>query len=108
VKGQTQVITVTVKTQDGAASSVVGTNLYFTAQDDKGTVVIAKLSTDGIVVKDGPGGIFTVTLTSTDTELAPGRYRYDIWVEFPVSPPVRNPVVKAADMIIEDAITQFA
>lgn len=42
-----------------------------------------------------------------DASLPAGCYVYDVWVEFPGTPPVRYPVVKKAELVVESAIVEF-
>jgi hypothetical protein len=108
VRGQTKVLQMTVKTCEGAAASLGGATIYFTARDGDGAVVIRKKSPDGIEITDEAKGKATITLSSTDTDIDQGCYRYDVWVEFAGTPPIRHPVVKGAEMVIEASYADFS
>lgn len=108
VQQQTKVLLVTVKTREGKIAPLVGATIYMTVRDGVGgTVLITKTSGDGIEVTCPELGQATITLTTEDTDIATGCYRYDIWVEYPTDPPTRHPVVKNAELIVEAAITDF-
>jgi len=109
VQQQTKTLLVTVKTSEGAAANLNGANLYMTVRDKiGGTVVIMKTSGDGISITCADDGQATITLSTIDTDIPKGCYYYDIWTEHPqTSPPIRHPVVKHAEMIVEPAITDF-
>ena len=48
------------------------------------------------------------TLNINDTaQLEAGTYRYDVWIEFPGDPPVRQPVVQYAEIHVSDSVTEF-
>jgi len=108
-RGQTKVLLITVKDQEGRPASLSGATIYFTARRDyTSDVVIEKNSPDnGIEITDAAKGEAVITLSSTDTEVQRGTYRYDCWVEFPGTPPIRHPVVKYADLCVEDRLTTF-
>ena len=109
VQQQTKTFIVTVKTAENAAANLTGANIYMTVRDSVGgTVLITKSTADDILITCAEGGEATITLTTVDTDIDTGCYVYDIFVEFPqTSPPVRYPVVKHAELIIEPAITRF-
>jgi hypothetical protein len=109
VKGQTKVLHVTVKTCEGKAASLNGATLYFTARESPGATVLISLTSpsNGIDITDAAAGKATVTMSSTDTDLDVGCYYYDLWVEFPGTPPIRHPVVKKAELIIEPSLANF-
>lgn len=109
VKGQTKVLKITVKTCDGAPASLAGATLYMTTRlDASSTAVIQKSGTNGFQITDSAKGLATLTLSSTDTNIARGCYYYDIWVVFDGTPPIRHPIVKNAQFIVEDSITSFS
>jgi len=94
VQQQTKTLLVTVKTSEGAAANLNG--------------AIMKTSGDGISITCADDGQATITLSTIDTDIPKGCYYYDIWTEHPqTSPPIRHPVVKHAEMIVEPAITDF-
>lgn len=112
-RAQTKVFDLTVKTKSGAPASLSGATIYFTVSTGPGaTPIIAKIGTeavpDGIEFIDPVNGIARITLSSTETDIAPGCYRYDIWVSYPGSPPERQCVVGNAEFRIEASITSFA
>ena len=109
VQHQTKTLIVTVKTSEGAAANLANATLVMTVRDKVGgTVFITKTTDDDIAITCPEGGQATITLTTNDTDLPTGCYLYDIWVIYPqVNPPVRHPVVKHAEMIVESSISEF-
>ena len=107
-RGQTKVLTIQVKTKEGKCANLTGATIYFTVRENAtGPVLIGLISPVGIEITDAPNGKATITVDSDLTDIAKGCYRYDIWVEYPGSPPERHCVVKFAEFIVEDAITTF-
>jgi hypothetical protein len=109
VRGQTKVLDVVVKTCEGRLASLDGAVLYFTVRADVGGAVTfrCKSPDDGIEIKNAVEGEATITISSTKSDIAPGCYAYDLWVEFPADPPIRHPVVKKADLTIEASLADF-
>lgn len=111
-RAQTKVFDLTVKTKDGAPANLSGATIYFTAATGPGaTPIIAIIgteadATDGVEFIDAANGKVRITLSSTQTDVEPGCYRYDIWVEFPGDPPDRQ-CVASGELRIEPAITTF-
>ena len=109
VRGQTKVILVTVKTAAGRVAQLGAASLFFTLRKGASTtVLIAKKSGDGIEVTDAESGEATITLDITDTDLAAGEYRFDVWVTFPATetePEVRQPVVRFAQAYVTESLT---
>ena len=110
VQQQTKTLLVTVRTSEGASASLNGANLYMTVRDKiGGNVVITKSTDDDISITCADDGQATITLTTSDTDIPTGCYIYDIWCSYDnISPPVRHPVVKHAEMVVEPAITDFS
>lgn len=110
VNGQTKVLHVTVKTCEGKAASLNGATLYFTVREEVGSAVLMSLKSpdEGIEITDAAAGKATVTMSSTQTEIPTGCYFYDLWLEFPGTPPIRNPVVKKAELVIEPSLADFS
>lgn len=107
-RGQTKVLTVAVKAREGTCANLNGATIYFTVRESTtGPVIIGLISPDGIEITDALNGKATITIASDLTNIDKGCYRYDIWVEYPGSPPERHCVVKFAEFIVEDAITAF-
>lgn len=108
VSGQTKVLEVTVKTCEGAAASLLNGTMYFTVRDDVGGTVLVQLYSpdNGVTITDAGAGLATITIPS-DSALTSGCYVYDVWVEFPGTPPVRYPVVKKAELVVEPAVVSF-
>lgn len=84
-RGDTKALQITFTESDGSALDITGYKVYFTVRE-RGTLVnlptnedttaeIAKVIT---VFDDAVGGICTIELSKTDTELTPKKYRYDI------------------------------
>lgn len=109
VQQQTKTLLVTVKTSEGAVANLNGAKLYMTVRDKiGGTVIITKTTDDGISITCAEDGQATITLSTIDTDIPSGCFYYDVWVEYPqTDPPIRHPVVKHAEMIVEPAITDF-
>lgn len=110
VRGQTKVLHVTVKTHEGKVASLNGAKLYFTARESPGSTVLISLTSpdNGIQITDAANGKATVTMSSSDTDLDVGCYWYDLFVEFPGTPPIRHPVVKKSELVVEPAIVSFS
>ena len=111
-QGQTKTIELKVQTKDGRPANLSGSTIYFTAASKPGaTPVIAKIGSEatpgGINFTDPANGIAVITLTSVETSVPTGCYRYDIWVEYPGCPPERQCVVHSAELRIESSITVF-
>lgn len=105
---ETKTLSVTVTTDTGRPASLSGAKLYFTARPHpQGDVVITKTIDDGIEVTDAAKGIALITLSTEDTDLPSGQYRYDVWVEMPGTPPKRYPVIRFAELLIEDSVHTF-
>jgi len=110
VRGQTKVLDVVVKTCEGHFASLNGATLYFTVREEVGGSVLIRLKSpdEGIEITDAANGEATITISSTDSDLTPGCYFYDLWVEFPGTPPIRHPVVKKAELTIEASLADFS
>ena len=109
VRGQTKTIRVKVKTAAGRNAKLSGAKMIFSLRKRAlGDLLISKSTDDGIEITDPAKGEAVITLNVTDTDLAAGEYRYDVWVEYPGDPPVRQPVVKFAQLFIVDALTDFS
>lgn len=109
VQGQTKMFAVGVKTREGRPAQLGGAQMYMSVRRTQGApVLIRKSMEDGIVITDPSKGEVTITLSSSDTiQLEPGDYRYDVWVEFDGTPPVRFPVISYAEIRVEDSMTEF-
>jgi hypothetical protein len=75
----------TITDADGVAVNITGYVISFTAKariDDLiGDAVIAVTSaTSKVVITDGPDGLCEVRLDPADTDLAPGKYVWDLQV----------------------------
>ena len=111
VRGQTKVLQIKVKTKAGRAAKLGGATIYLTVRQKPNTPVLITKTTpaeNGINVTDAAKGEAVATLDINDTDLEAGQYRYDVWVEYPGDPPVRQPVVKFALMEITDGLTDFS
>ena len=111
VRGQTKVLSVTVKTCEGAPASLNGATIYFTVREEVGGAVTfrCKSPDDGIEITDAGAGEATITISSTKSDVTPGCYFYDIFVSFEaVDPPIRHPVVKKSELIIEPSLADFS
>ena len=111
VQGQTKVLELTVKDKDGRPASLSGADIYFTAKlnptDTTPAICVSTLSGD-IVITDAAGGLATITLPSTVTDIAKGRYRYDIFLIFSIpDPEIRQPVIHNAELCVETRISNF-
>lgn len=84
--GDTKVLAVTVLDNVGDPVDITGTDIrWWMAKNAKkiGADVLLKKETggDGIVITDGPGGVFEVTLDSADTENLKGPYYHEAEVD---------------------------
>lgn len=109
VQGQTKSVSVKVKTNEGRVATLIGAKLYLTVRKTAGSpILITKTTGDGIEVTDAAKGEAVATLNINDTaQLEAGTYRYDVWIEFPGDPPVRQPVVQYAEIHVSDSVTEF-
>jgi hypothetical protein len=115
IRGQTKVISVKVKTKAGRNAKLADASLIMTVRKRQDMGVLITKTTpkaSGIEVTDAGKGDAIITLDINDTGgLEAGEYRYDVWVIFPGSGDeldVRQPVVKFAQMHVEDGLTDFA
>lgn len=110
VRGQTKVLDVVVKTCEGRLASLDGAVLYFTVRAEVGGTVLMRLKSpdEGIEITNAAAGEATITISSTDSDISPGCFFYDLWVELPGIPPVRHPVVKKAELTIEASLADFS
>jgi len=110
MRGQTKILDVVVKTCEGRFASLDGATVYFTVRDSVGGTVLMRLKSpdEGIEITNAANGEATITISSADSDISPGCYYYDLWVEFPGTPPVRHPVVKKAEITIEGSIADFS
>jgi len=105
-RGQTKVLKVTIKDQNGACANLSSATLYFTVRESVETDVLLCLASpdDGIEITDAAKGLATITISSDDSDIEPGRYKYDLWVEYAGTPPIRHPVVRNAEFCIENCV----
>lgn len=110
VRGQTKKLQLSVKTREGRPARLAEAKLYMSVSRGVGEdVVLRKQTGDGIDVTDPVKGVASIVLSSDDTfQLASGTYRYDVWVEFPGTPPERYPVVQFAQIEVLDSVTEFS
>lgn len=80
IRGDTRTITATFVDSDGEAIDLTGGEIFFTANssnapsDDTGAVIEKDVSSF-----DAPTtGVQSITLTASDTNIAPGVYYYDL------------------------------
>lgn len=82
-RGDTYSRTINIKDSDGVAINATGWNIYFTVRKN----VADKSSssdTDALIsatVSGAASGIQTLTVSSTDTNITPGKYIYDIQIK---------------------------
>lgn len=112
VQGQTKTVALRVKTGEGRPVPLQDVTLYMSVRKVAGSsVLISKVSGNGIHVTDSAKGEAVITLNTTDTsQLETGTYRYDIWIEFPAAediPMARYPIVQYAELNVGDAVTSF-
>lgn len=72
IRGDSNIFTVTVTDQDGAAMNLTGAKLFFTAKysrsDTDAEAIFQKSSpSNGIEITSAAGGLATVTITTMDT-----------------------------------------
>lgn len=112
VQGQTKTVALKIKTGEGRPVPLQDTTLYMSVRKTAGSsVLISKVSGNGIHVTDSAKGEAVITLNTTDTsKLETGTYRYDIWIEFPETedaPLARYPIIQYAELTVSDAVTSF-
>jgi len=110
VRGQTKILDVVVKTCEGRMASLDGAVLYFTVREEVGGAVTfrCKSPDDGIEITDAGNGEATITVDSAKSDVVPGCYFFDLWIELPGTPPVRHPVVKKAELTVEASLADFS
>jgi hypothetical protein len=83
IRGDTRVINVTVTNSDGSAKNITGATVWFTANATKDPSSDATAAIQKIVTThtNPTGGLTTIVLTGTDTNVAAGTYYYDIQVK---------------------------
>ena len=82
IRGDTTTLTFTLTDSAGAALDITGGTIFFTAKSNITEAdVDAEISYDATVAGDGSGGIATVSLTASDTDIAIGGYSYDLQVK---------------------------
>lgn len=109
VRGQTKVFIIRVKDQDGRPAKLnLATDIRMTVRDADGDEIFVLTKGSGIEVIDAANGKAKVTCSSTNTDIAAATYNYDIWVTYPGTPLVRDPVVKPSDFIVSESVTAFS
>jgi len=105
-RGQTKVLKVTIKNQHGQCADLSSATLFFTVRASVDEPLLMCLSSpdEGIEITDAAKGLATVTISSEDSDIEPGRYKYALWVEYDGDPPLRHPVVKSAEFCVEPCI----
>lgn len=108
-RGQTKVLRITVKDRHGRPASFSGATIYFTARKSATDPVLICLNSpdNGIEITDAAKGEATITISSTDSEIAKGLYSYAVFVEYAGDPPIRHPVVKSAELCVEESVISF-
>lgn len=107
---QTKVFALLIKDQDGRVVKLGEAQIFMTVKESAVAEValISKSVGNGIEVTGADQGKARVTLNTNDTGgLAPGTYKYDIWIELPGDPVERQPVVRAANLEIVQGVTSF-
>jgi len=78
-KGDDKTYTLTFVDADSAAIDITGYTVFFTVKTNKtDTDANAQISKTVTSHSNPTGGITTITLTNSDTDLTPKRYHYDI------------------------------
>lgn len=112
LQGETKTLLVTIRTSEGKAAKLGGAKLIMTARaaitDATPLFVKDNDANGGIEVTDANEGKASITLDSDDTTQDPGTYKYDLWVVYPGSPEVRQPVIRVADLVVSRSVTVFA
>lgn len=112
VQGQTKVLELTVKDKDGRPASLSSADIYLTAKknitDATPALCISTVSGD-IVITDAAGGLATITIPSTATDIDVGSYRYDVWVVFTIpDPDIRQPVIRNSELCVDARLGDFS
>jgi hypothetical protein len=108
LRHQTKVFEVTVKDQDGRRAKLGGAQIFCTvAETPGGPPIFVKTLDDGIEVTDADNGVAVVTFSTVDMDLDLAVYKYDVWVEYPGDPVVRQPVIRTADLEVGAGVTSF-
>lgn len=82
-RGTDWTFTFTLSDSSGTVLDLTGYNFLFTAKANKTDAdVDAVISKDSIVSSDPTSGVVSVALTDDDTDIAAGRYWYDLkWTD---------------------------
>lgn len=80
IRGDTRAIDVTVKDSSGSPINITGGSVFFTvnASESPADDTDAEISKDVTSHTDAANGESRINLTSTDTDIDPGEYFYDI------------------------------
>lgn len=79
MSGDTQVLEYEVLDEDGVAVNITDATIEWvlTASRNSATALITKTTSSGIVITNGPSGIFQVTLLPANTTSLSGIYYYE-------------------------------
>jgi hypothetical protein len=82
IRGDDTTITLTFTNSAGAAINLTGATVYFTVKDDpQYGDDKALISKDVTVHTNAAGGITSVVLSHTDTDIQPGIYFWDVQIK---------------------------
>jgi hypothetical protein len=78
-----EAVTITVTMDTPPVGGVSGWTLGFWIKKAQGQLppspVVTKTSGSGIATTDATNGVFTITLSTTDTKQTPGTFQFDFW-----------------------------
>ncbi|MDI6872587.1 MAG: hypothetical protein QME79_14785 [Bacillota bacterium] len=75
-----RVLVISVQDESGAPLNLGAATLAFVVKSPSQVVITKSTSSGGIIVTDALNGKCEITLTSIDTDLAPGDYNYELLV----------------------------
>ncbi len=109
VQGATKKLLVRVRDHSGRPVALTSADVIMTVRRAAGTdPLIEKKVGAGVEITDPAKGIARVTLDVADTTgLAAGSYRYDVWVVLVGPPEERYAVVRFAELVVVDSVTEF-
>jgi len=107
-RGETKTLNLTVKDGAGNLVDLTGSTLYFTVKkrEAERDCVIQKISSDTAqieIASPATRGTAEIFLYPSDTNIDPGKYRFDIWIVLPSG--ARHVVVRPSIFEVVTGVT---
>jgi hypothetical protein len=110
-QGQTKTFTIAVKTANGRVFDLSGFTEFRITVANGGTKVLEKVSPIGFDTSCAGEGVIVVTLSSTETMIPVGCYKWDAWAiklsSVVGDPDLRYQIVRPSEFVVEQSITSF-